>query len=66
MVAPLIGITTSVTIDKIPERAYVNGTYIRAVQAAGGIPVLLTPALHARGPGGPLAAAGRPRAHRRR
>ena len=43
MVAPLIGITTSVTIDEIPERAYVNGTYIRAVQAAGGIPVLLTP-----------------------
>jgi len=43
MVAPLIGITTSVTVDKIPERAYVNGTYIRAVQDAGGIPVLLTP-----------------------
>jgi putative glutamine amidotransferase len=43
MVTPLIGITTSVTVDKTPERAYVNGTYIRAVQAAGGIPVLLTP-----------------------
>ena len=43
MVAPLIGITTSVTADKTPERAYVNGAYIRAVQAAGGIPVLLTP-----------------------
>jgi putative glutamine amidotransferase len=43
MVAPLIGITTSVTVDKVPERAYVNGAYIRAVQAAGGIPVLLTP-----------------------
>jgi len=43
MVAPLIGITTSITIDRIPERAYVNGAYIRAVQAAGGIPVLLTP-----------------------
>jgi putative glutamine amidotransferase len=43
MVAPLIGITTSVTVDKIPERAYVNGTYIRAVQEAGGIPLLLTP-----------------------
>ena len=35
MVAPLIGITTSVTVDRTPERAYVNGTYIRAVQAAG-------------------------------
>jgi putative glutamine amidotransferase len=43
MVAPLIGITTSVTVDKTPERAYVNGAYVRAVQAAGGIPVLLTP-----------------------
>jgi putative glutamine amidotransferase len=43
MSAPLIGITTSVTVDKVPERAYVNGTYIRAVQAAGGIPLLLTP-----------------------
>ncbi|HEX9820446.1 MAG TPA: gamma-glutamyl-gamma-aminobutyrate hydrolase family protein [Methylomirabilota bacterium] len=43
MVAPLIGITTSVTVDRTPERAYVNGAYIRAVQAAGGIPVLLTP-----------------------
>jgi putative glutamine amidotransferase len=43
MAAPLIGITTSVTVDKVPERAYVNGTYIRAVQAAGGIPLLLAP-----------------------
>jgi len=43
MTAPLIGITTSVTVDKVPERAYVNGTYIMAVQAAGGIPLLLTP-----------------------
>lgn len=43
MLAPLIGITTSVTVDTIPERAYVNGTYIRAVQEAGGIPLLLTP-----------------------
>ena len=43
MVAPLIGITTSVTVDTIPERAYVNGAYITAVQAAGGIPLLLTP-----------------------
>jgi len=43
MVAPLIGITTSVTVDRTPERAYVNGAYVRAIQAAGGIPVLLTP-----------------------
>jgi putative glutamine amidotransferase len=43
MVAPLIGLTTSVTVGTMPERAYVNGTYIKAVQAAGGIPLLLTP-----------------------
>ena len=43
MVAPLIGITTSVTTGTSPERAYVNGAYIEAVQAAGGIPLLLTP-----------------------
>ncbi len=43
MVAPLIGITTSVTVGTIPERAYINGTYVMAVQAAGGIPLLLTP-----------------------
>jgi putative glutamine amidotransferase len=43
MVAPLIGITTSITVGTVPERAYVNGAYLRAVQEAGGIPVLLTP-----------------------
>ena len=43
--APLIGVTTSVTVDKYPERAYVNAAYLTAVQRAGGIPVLLTPQL---------------------
>lgn len=43
MVRPLIGITTSVTVGTTPERAYVNGAYIEAVQAAGGIALLLTP-----------------------
>src|SRR6266850_7232399 len=47
MFAPLIGITTSLTVDKSPERAYVNITYIRAVQDAGGIPLLLPPHLSA-------------------
>jgi putative glutamine amidotransferase len=42
---PVIGITTSVTVDQVPERAYVNTTYLRAVEAAGGIPLLLPPAL---------------------
>ena len=45
MPAPLIGITTSVTVDGSPERAYVNASYLRAVEAAGGIPVLLPPHL---------------------
>ncbi len=44
----LIGVTTSVTKpDQTPERAYVNGTYLHAVQAAGGVPVLLPPHLDA-------------------
>jgi putative glutamine amidotransferase len=43
MLAPLIGITTSVTVGTIPERAYINGAYVAAVQAAGGIPLLVTP-----------------------
>ena len=47
MFAPLIGITTSLTVDKAPERAYLNIAYIRAVQEAGGIPLLLPPHLSA-------------------
>jgi putative glutamine amidotransferase len=43
--APLIGLTTSVTTDGTPERAYTNSAYIRAIQQAGGVPVLLPPAL---------------------
>ena len=45
MFAPLIGLTTSLTVDTVPERAYVNIAYIRAVQEAGGIPLLLPPHL---------------------
>jgi putative glutamine amidotransferase len=45
MAAPLIGLTTSITVDQPPERAYVNTAYLRAVQQAGGIPVLLPPQL---------------------
>ncbi len=45
---PLIGVTTSVTVDTTPERAYVNASYLRAVQRAGGIPVLLPPHLEDR------------------
>jgi putative glutamine amidotransferase len=45
--APLIGVSTSITVDKSPERAYVNTAYLRAIQAAGGIPVLLPPQLDA-------------------
>jgi putative glutamine amidotransferase len=43
--APLIGLTTSVTVGSSPERAYLNATYIRAVQQAGGVPVALPPQL---------------------
>ena len=45
MPAPLIGVSTSVTIDESPERAYVNAAYLRAVEQAGGVPVLLAPQL---------------------
>src|SRR5207244_10708237 len=45
MLAPLIGVSTSITLDKEPERAYGNTAYLRAIQEAGGIPVLLPPQL---------------------
>src|SRR2546422_11589310 len=45
MLAPLIGVSTSIPLDKEPERAYVNTAYLRAIQEAGGIPVLLPPQL---------------------
>ena len=43
--APLIGVTTSITVGKNPERAYVNSAYLLAVQEAGGIPVPIPPQL---------------------
>jgi putative glutamine amidotransferase len=46
-VNPLIGVTTSITVGKVPERAYVNSSYLHAVQQAGGVPVLLAPQLSA-------------------
>jgi putative glutamine amidotransferase len=45
--APLIGVSTSITIDEYPERAFVNSAYLRAVEQAGGVPVLLAPPLSA-------------------
>src|SRR6185437_4391596 len=45
--APLIGVSTSITIGASPERAYVNSTYLHAVQQAGGVPVVLPPQLSA-------------------
>jgi putative glutamine amidotransferase len=44
-VAPRIGVTMSATVNATPERAYLNASYIRAVQDAGGVPVLLPPQL---------------------
>jgi putative glutamine amidotransferase len=43
--APLIGVTTSVSVHPYPERAYLNAAYLRAVQDAGGVPLLLPPHL---------------------
>lgn len=44
---PLIGVSTSITVGEYPERAYVNSAYLRAIEQAGGIPVLLPPQLSA-------------------
>jgi putative glutamine amidotransferase len=41
--APLIGVSTSITVGASPERAYVNSAYLHAVQQAGGVPVALPP-----------------------
>jgi len=43
--APLIGVSTSITVGTSPERAFVNSAYLRAVQQAGGVPVALPPQL---------------------
>lgn len=43
--APLIGVSTSITVGTNPERAYVNSAYLHAVQQAGGVPVALPPQL---------------------
>ncbi len=45
---PLIGVTTSVTVGKHPERAYVNSAYLAAIQTAGGLPLPIPPQLDAR------------------
>jgi putative glutamine amidotransferase len=43
---PFIGITTSITAGgRGPERAQIGTAYLAAVQAAGGVPVLLPPQL---------------------
>jgi putative glutamine amidotransferase len=45
--APLVGVSTSITVGASPERAYVNSAYLHAVQQAGGVPVPLPPQLSA-------------------
>ncbi len=45
--SPLIGVSTSITVGASPERAYVNSTYLHAVQQAGAVPVPLPPQLSA-------------------
>lgn len=44
---PLIGVSTSITVGKHPERAYVNSAYLHAIEQAGGVPVPLPPQLSA-------------------
>ena len=44
---PLIGVTTSITVETSTPRAFVNSAYVEAVQRAGGVPVLLPPQLDA-------------------
>lgn len=46
---PLIGVSTSITVDRVPERAYVNSAYLRAIEQAGGVPVPLPPQLSPQG-----------------
>ena len=43
---PKIGITTSLTVKDDPERSYLNSSYVRAVQQAGGVPIPLPPTLN--------------------
>jgi putative glutamine amidotransferase len=45
MIPPLIAVSTSVTVGKYPERAYVNAAYLHAIQRAGGVPIPLAPQL---------------------
>ena len=45
--APLVGVTTSISVDQRPERAFVNSAYLDAVQRAGGVPIVLPPQLDA-------------------
>jgi putative glutamine amidotransferase len=43
MPLPLIGVTASATYENGRERVFINAAYLRAVQEAGGVPVLLPP-----------------------
>ena len=44
MTQPIIGVTTSCErTEKGVDRAFVNAAYIRAIERAGGVPLLLTP-----------------------
>ncbi len=46
MAGPIIGITTSIAPEGAsPERAVLNGAYIKAIQCAGGVPLILPPQL---------------------
>jgi putative glutamine amidotransferase len=43
MSLPLIAVTAGTANDRVPERVTLNVSYLRVIEAAGGIPVILAP-----------------------
>jgi putative glutamine amidotransferase len=43
MSPPLVAVTAGIATDRLPERITLNASYLRAIEAAGGIPVILAP-----------------------
>jgi putative glutamine amidotransferase len=43
MSPPLIAVTAGIATDRVPERVTINASYLRAIEAAGGVPVILAP-----------------------
>lgn len=43
MQPPLIAITTGIAAERVPERVTINVSYLRAIEAAGGVPAIVAP-----------------------